>query len=146
LAASIRPGWMPWRADWPLEVDDVRLIPGAAAAAARLATPAMCSCASPTSPPLAKGRVSLAQLCAVHARVTDLLVEEGVVLDASWLCVHHAHEVVPELSKPFTCRKPAPGMLLYAAKALDLDLCSSWMVGDTDADIFAGRTAGAGHC
>ena len=33
-------------------------------------------------------------------------------------------------------------MLLDAARALKLDLNASWMVGDTDADIAAGRAAG----
>lgn len=129
-------------AESPLEVDDVRLIPGAAAAAGRLANAGYVLVCVSNQPAAAKGTVSLAQLCAVHARVTDLLAEEGVMLDASRLCVHHAHGVVPELSKPCACRKPAPGMLLDAAKALDLDLCNSWMVGDTDADILAGRAAG----
>lgn len=50
--------------------------------------------------------------------------------------------VVPGLSGPCACRKPAPGMLLDAAGALGIELGSSWMVGDTDADVAAGRAAG----
>jgi histidinol-phosphate phosphatase family protein len=129
-------------AESPLEVEDVRLIPGAAVAAARLAKAGYVLVCVSNQPAAAKGTVSLAQLCAVHLRVTDLLAEEGVVLDASRLCLHHEQGVVPELSKPCTCRKPAPGMLLGAARALDLDLHNSWMVGDTDVDIVAGRAAG----
>ncbi len=49
---------------------------------------------------------------------------------------------MPELAGPCECRKPAPGMLLDAARALGLDLASSWMVGDTDADVAAGQAAG----
>jgi phosphoglycolate phosphatase-like HAD superfamily hydrolase len=33
-------------------------------------------------------------------------------------------------------------MLLEAAQALDLDLARSWMFGDSDSDIVAGRAAG----
>jgi D-glycero-D-manno-heptose 1,7-bisphosphate phosphatase len=40
------------------------------------------------------------------------------------------------------CRKPKPGMLLEAAAAHGLDLPMSWVVGDTDADLGAGRAAG----
>jgi D-glycero-D-manno-heptose 1,7-bisphosphate phosphatase len=50
--------------------------------------------------------------------------------------------VVAELSGACDCRKPAPGMLLAAALALDIELTGSWMVGDTDADLLAGRAAG----
>jgi D-glycero-D-manno-heptose 1,7-bisphosphate phosphatase len=40
------------------------------------------------------------------------------------------------------CRKPKPGMLLHAAKELDIDLAQSWMVGDRWRDIDCGHAAG----
>jgi D-glycero-D-manno-heptose 1,7-bisphosphate phosphatase len=126
----------------PLRVEDVRLIPGAAAAAACLARTGYALVCVSNQPAAAKGRISVAQLLAVHERVIELLAREGVTLDASRLCPHHTEGVVPELSEPCACRKPAPGMLLDAAAALGLDLGSSWMVGDTDADIAAGSAAG----
>ena len=43
---------------------------------------------------------------------------------------------------PSICRKPEPGMLLAAARDLDLDLVQSWMVGDKAGDIECGRRAG----
>ncbi len=129
-------------AESPLRVEDVRLVPGAAAAARRLARAGHTLVCVSNQPAAAKGEASIAQLLEVHGRVIELLAGEGVTLDASRLCLHHTQGVVPELSKPCTCRKPAPGMLLDAAAALGLDLANSWMVGDTDADIAAGRAAG----
>jgi D-glycero-D-manno-heptose 1,7-bisphosphate phosphatase len=129
-------------AESPLKTEDVRLIPGAAAAAARLARAGYTLVCVSNQPGAAKGRVSVAQLLAVHRRVTVMLAYEGVTLAASRLCLHHAQGVVPELAKACTCRKPAPGMLLEAAGALGVDLRRSWMVGDTDADVLAGRAAG----
>jgi D-glycero-D-manno-heptose 1,7-bisphosphate phosphatase len=126
----------------PLTVEDVRLVPGAAAAAACLARAGYVLVCVSNQPAAAKGRVSVAQLHAVHERVIELLAREGVTLAAWRLCLHHAQGVVPHLAKPCVCRKPAPGMLLDAAAALGLDLASSWMVGDTDADLAAGRAAG----
>lgn len=126
----------------PLRVEEVRLIPGAAAAAARLARLGYLPVCVSNQPAAAKGQASVEQLLAVHRRVTELLAHEGVTLAASRLCFHHADGVVPGLSKPCTCRKPAPGMLVDAAAALGVDLGSSWMVGDTDADISAGKAAG----
>jgi D-glycero-D-manno-heptose 1,7-bisphosphate phosphatase len=126
----------------PLKPEDVRLIPGAAAAAARLAQAGLALVCVSNQPAAAKGRVSVAQLLAVHERVVELLAGEGVHLLDSRLCLHHELGVVPELSGPCACRKPAPGMLLDAATALGLDPHISWMVGDTDGDILAGRAAG----
>jgi histidinol-phosphate phosphatase family protein len=126
----------------PLSVADVRLVPGAAAAAARLARLGFVLVCVSNQPAAAKGIVSVAQLRAVHDRVLELLCEQGVKLAASRLCMHHERGVVPELSGPCDCRKPAPGMLLEAARALAIDLSVSWMVGDTDADIDAGNAAG----
>jgi D-glycero-D-manno-heptose 1,7-bisphosphate phosphatase len=40
------------------------------------------------------------------------------------------------------CRKPLPGMLLQAGRELGIELASSWMVGDRESDIEAGRAAG----
>jgi D-glycero-D-manno-heptose 1,7-bisphosphate phosphatase len=126
----------------PLAVEQVRLEPGAAQAAARLGGEGYLLVCVSNQPAAAKGKVSVARLLAVHARVTDLLAHEGVTLAASRICLHHEHGVVPGLGGPCDCRKPAPGMLLDAAAALGLDLSGSWMVGDTDADITAGRAAG----
>lgn len=126
----------------PLRVEDVSLVPGAAAAAAGLERAGYALVCVSNQPAAAKGRVPIAQLLAVHERVTQLLAREGVTLSASRLCLHHEHGVVPELARTCDCRKPAPGMLLELAGSLGIDLSSSWMVGDTDADIAAGRAAG----
>lgn len=126
----------------PLRVADVRLVPGAAAAAVRLAELGFLLVCVTNQPAAAKGRVSTAQLLAVHNHVVRLLSEHGVSLAASRMCMHHEHGVVPGLSGPCDCRKPAPGMLLDAARTLGIDLGASWMVGDTDGDIAAGEAAG----
>ena len=84
----------------------------------------------------------LAELHAMQARVLELLAAEGASFDDFRICLHHPEGVVPELTGPCDCRKPAPGMLLDAARELDIDLERSWMIGDTDSDVLAGRAAG----
>lgn len=126
----------------PLRAQDVRLIAGAASAAARLAHAGFALICVTNQPAAAKGRASIEQLCAVHAGVLELLVREGVHVDASRLCPHHPDGVVAEFAGPCSCRKPAAGMLLDAATTLGIDLGASWMVGDSDVDIAAGRAAG----
>lgn len=84
---------------------------------------------------VAKGLVTTAELDVIHERMRDALARAGATLDGVYYCPH-------ELQPPCTCRKPRPGMLLEAARAHDIDLTASWMIGDTDKDVEAGRSAG----
>jgi D-glycero-D-manno-heptose 1,7-bisphosphate phosphatase len=93
-------------------------------------------------PAAAKGIVSLAELRAVHERVVELLAEEGIELDEWRYCFHHPRGVVPQLTGRCPCRKPQPGMLEAAAEKHGIDLDRSWMIGDVDTDVLAGRAAG----
>jgi D-glycero-D-manno-heptose 1,7-bisphosphate phosphatase len=126
----------------PLRVEDVRLLPAAVPAMRALASAGYALICVTNQPAAAKGKVSLDELRAMHERVLELLAAEGIRLDASRLCPHHPDGVVDELSGPCSCRKPAPGMLLDAARVLELDVPRSWMLGDTDSDVLAGAAAG----
>ena len=130
------------RPESPLHVDDVRLIPGSAAALRGLTEAGWPLVGVSNQPSAAKGLMPLAELHAVQARVLELLAAEGARFDDFRICLHHPLGVIPELTGECDCRKPAPGMLLAAAADLSLDLGSSWMVGDTDGDVQAGRAAG----
>jgi D-glycero-D-manno-heptose 1,7-bisphosphate phosphatase len=130
------------RPESPLRLADLRLVPGASAALERLTNAGRPLIGVSNQPAAAKGLVSLQELEAVQARVLELLAAEGVRFDAFKVCLHHPDAVVPELMGDCECRKPAPGMLLEAARELDLDPAASWMVGDTDGDVAAGRAAG----
>jgi D-glycero-D-manno-heptose 1,7-bisphosphate phosphatase len=126
----------------PLNVDDVRLIPGAVAALRGLAEAGWRLVGVSNQPSAAKGLIGLGELHAIQARVVELLAAEGARFDDFRLCLHHPDGVVGELTGECECRKPAPGMLLAAADALRIDLTRSWMIGDTDGDVRAGRAAG----
>ncbi len=126
----------------PLDPEQVRLIPGAAAALRRLHDAGYVLAGVSNQPAAAKGVVELARLQGVQERVLDILESEGVVPDAFRLCFHHPEGVVPELAGTCECRKPAPGMLLDIANELGIDLGASWMIGDTDGDLAAGASAG----
>ncbi len=126
----------------PLRFADVVLMAGAAAALRRLASAGLTLVGVSNQPAAAKGRVSIAELMAVQARVIELLAQKGVSFADFRLCLHHPEASVPELRGPCHCRKPAPGMILDAARAIGIDLGRSWTIGDTDADVLAGREAG----
>ncbi len=129
-------------AESPLEPASVRLAAGAPEAVAELERAGFALVCVTNQPAAAKGKTTIDQLCAVHERVLELLHDHGARVDASLLCPHHPAGCVPPLARSCCCRKPRPGMLLHAAAALGLDLRASWMIGDTDADLGAGRSAG----
>ncbi len=72
----------------------------------------------------------------------ELLGMAGITLDAIEYCPHEIGSNHTSYRRACSCRKPNPGMLLRAARRLNLDLESSWMIGDTPADVEAGRRAG----
>ena len=126
----------------PLRVEDVALIPGVAGALRRLADAGWLLVGVSNQPAAAKGTASPEDLAEVQNRVLELLAAEGARLDGFMICPHHPDGVVPELAGRCYCRKPAPGMLIDAARQLDIDLERSWMIGDTDSDVLAGAAAG----
>jgi D-glycero-D-manno-heptose 1,7-bisphosphate phosphatase len=126
----------------PLAPGDVALRAGVAGALKRLRSAGYLLIGISNQPAAAKGTVTLEQLRSVQARVEELLRAEQLEADAFRLCFHHPEGVVTELSLACDCRKPAPGMLLEAAAELEIDLASSWMIGDTDSDVVAGAAAG----
>jgi D-glycero-D-manno-heptose 1,7-bisphosphate phosphatase len=126
----------------PLRPDDVRLRPGVATSLKELAAAGYLVVGVSNQPAAAKGKVTLDQLAAVQARVLELLAAEGAHFDDFQLCFHHPEGTVEALTGSCDCRKPAPGMLLEAAAEHSIDLAGSWMIGDTDTDIEAGRNAG----
>jgi D,D-heptose 1,7-bisphosphate phosphatase len=65
-----------------------------------------------------------------------------IEITASYYCFHHPFAKLEEYKKVCECRKPAPGMLLQAAKEHDIDLTKSWFIGDGVNDIKAGHAAG----
>jgi len=84
---------------------------------------------------IAKGLMSLVELETMHERMTDLLARAGAIIDGTYYCPH-------EMEPSCKCRKPAPGMLLNAARSRGIELSASWMIGDSDTDVEAGRNAG----
>jgi D-glycero-D-manno-heptose 1,7-bisphosphate phosphatase len=127
----------------PYRVSDVRLLEGAAEAVEVLARAGAAIGVVSNQPAAAKGIHTRAQLAAVHAEVERQLSEAGASIAVWRYCFHHPVSTDPELGRACDCRKPAPGLILEAAAELGIgDLASSWVVGDSDVDIEAGRAAG----
>ncbi|SRR6266508_253516 len=77
-----------------------------------------------------------------HDKLTADFAAAGAEIDAWYYCPHHPEAVVEQYRVHCSCRKPAPGMLIDAARDLDLDLASSWVVGDQWRDVKLAHAAG----
>ncbi len=84
---------------------------------------------------IARGIMDEAQLCNVHDYMKLRFSERDVCLDGLYYCPHDRDEGCE-------CRKPRPGMILNAARDLNIDLDKSFLIGDSDSDIAAARNAG----
>ena len=97
-------------------------------------------------PIIAKGFCTFEDMEAIHKKMRDLLAEQGARIDAVYVCPHHPEKgfenEVTALKIDCDCRKPRPGLLLKAAQDYKIDLSESWMIGDNESDIEAGRNAG----
>jgi len=69
-------------------------------------------------------------------------LREGIALDAVYHCPYHPEHGVGAFKRESEDRKPAPGMLLRAARDLSLNLSRSILVGDRCSDIAAANAAG----
>ena len=126
----------------PLSAKDVRLLPGAAAAARRLADHGYALVVISNQGGAAKGKASLRDLWLAHERFVELLGGAGTRLDGWYYSYSHPHGSVTPFSGSSLDRKPSPYNVLVAAAQLDLDLSRSWMIGDRLTDMQCGRAAG----
>ncbi len=75
----------------------------------------------------------------------SVLAAEGARIDAVYFCPHHPTDAIGAYQRTCDCRKPAPGMILQAAKEHNLDLERSILIGDSARDIEAANAAGVGE-
>ena len=128
------------------DIDDFELEEGAAQAVKLINGSGSLAIVATNQPVIARGEVTFGELAEIHNKMETLLGREGAYLDGIYFCPHHPHKgyegEIPELKIDCDCRKPKAGMLLKAAEELNIDLSRSWMVGDGENDILAGKAAG----
>lgn len=118
----------------PQSVDEFRLFPAVPEACARLAAAGYVLVVATNQPDVGRGTQTQAAVEAMHARLRALVPS---IARIEVCCAAGQGETPPNPR-----RKPAPGMLLDAARDLGLDLARSWMVGDRWRDIDCGKRAG----
>ena len=115
--------------------EEFQILPGAVEAIARLNRAGFSVVVVTNQRCIAKGLLTTAELEVLNQRIAAFLAHGGARIDAIYYCPH-------ETEPACRCRKPAPGMLLDAAGERQIDLRESWMIGDSDTDVEAGKNAG----
>ncbi len=82
-----------------------------------------------------RGMVTLEEVQDINARMLKELEKQGAHIDQVYFCPHHPDDGCD-------CRKPRTGLFKQAAKEHDIDLASSWFIGDSGTDIQAGKESG----
>jgi len=95
---------------------------------------------------IARGGCTEDELVRIHNAMEIMLGAAGAFLDAIYYCPHHpdfgfAGEV-RELKRSCECRKPEIGLVRRAVADLNIDLSTSWFVGDSPVDMLCAARAG----
>lgn len=115
--------------------EDFQILPGAIEGIAQLNRAGFRVIVVTNQRCIAKGLMTTLELELMHERMLEFLAQAGATINAIYYCPH-------ELEPVCCCRKPAPGMLLEAAREHGIELRASWMIGDSESDIQAGKNAG----
>ena len=125
--------------------DQLRLLPFAVEGMLALKEAGFLLAVATNQPAPAKGQFSAAAVARTNDALVAMLAERGVPVASVEVCMHHP-EGGPggdaSLVRACDCRKPKPGMILSLLDKVGADRAASWMIGDSEGDIAAGKAAG----
>lgn len=128
-----RDGTLMEEVDYCRDPAKVRILPGVVEGLARLKAAGYALVIVTNQSGIGRGRITPAEYEAVHARLIDLIGPD--LIDATYFCADHPDTATDR-------RKPGAGMVLEAARDLELDLKHSWLIGDKRSDIECALNAG----
>lgn len=93
-------------------------------------------------PGVAKKQFPLSELDKMNAKIRKELMKHETSFDGEYYCLHHPNALIEKYMVECDCRKPKPGLIIRASEENDIDLGSSYFVGDALVDVKAGKRAG----
>lgn len=97
-------------------------------------------------PVIARGECSFNELQTIHDKLETELGKCGAFIDAIYFCPHHPDKgfkgELPAYKVVCNCRKPQSGLFKQACEDLNIDISLSYMIGDSNIDIEAGKASG----
>ncbi len=128
------------------DINEFELIDGASKAIKMINQSGYLAIVVTNQPVIARGEVSWEELHEINKKMETLLGKDGAYIDGVYICPHHPDKGFegerPEYKFDCDCRKPKPGLLLQAAADFNIDLSQSYMIGDSERDVEAGKAAG----
>lgn len=124
--------------DSPANPDEFVMLTGVSDAVKRINKMGFLTVVISNQPGVAKGKMTASLLQATMAKMESQLTAEDAALDAIYYCMHHPQAKLEAYRVKCQCRKPRPGLLLRAASELNIDLQTSYFIGDGITDVVAG--------
>jgi D-glycero-D-manno-heptose 1,7-bisphosphate phosphatase len=124
------------------DLDRLRLITGAGAAIRRINEAGFKVVLVTNQSGVARGYFPESLVHEAHARLDEMLQEEGARIDAVYFCPHHPKAGNTHYTRECDCRKPKTGLIDRAVMDLDIDISHSYLVGDKWSDIELAQRAG----
>ena len=124
------------------KVEQLAVIPGAAQAIRKLNQKGFLVIIISNQAGIAHGYFKEENTAIFNRALARELKKDNAVIDKIYICPHHPEAEVMKYRVKCDCRKPEPGLLIKAEKELNIDLKTSFMVGDKKSDIEAGKRAG----
>lgn len=126
-------------------IDDFELLPGVSEAIKKIHEHGYLAIIISNQPVIARGELSVAELEDIHNKMETLLGNDGAYLDKIYYCPHHPDKgfegEIQILKVECDCRKPKPGLVYKARDDFNIDLGSSWFIGDSKNDVLCGNNA-----
>lgn len=91
---------------------------------------------------VAKGYLSEDDVRSVHEHIDRTFLEYGIRFSEYAYCPHNPVGDIEPYNVVCTCRKPKPGLFRKIIDSYDVDVSRSWMIGDTERDMKAGKSCG----
>lgn len=123
------------RNDYVKSWQEFKFIPGAKKAIKRINETDWMLILITNQSPIGRGIFTKETLDNIHFKMLNELSAAGAHIDAIYFCPHKPDDGCD-------CRKPKPGLILRAADDYNIDLSESWMIGDSESDLKAGKAAG----
>ncbi|TAK24646.1 MAG: HAD family hydrolase [Chloroflexota bacterium] len=127
--------------DSPMGPEEFELLPGAVQALRAFNDLGFSVIVVSNQPVVAKGKTTIERVEATTRKLLEAASSYGARIDDVFYCLHHPQSILPELRLACVCRKPRAGLLRQAAAKHEIDLASSYMVGDSLTDVQAGHAA-----
>ena len=127
---------------YPHRIDTFQFIPGAPEAIRTFNQVGLRVVVVSNQSGVARGMFTVKTVSQFNQHIADSLARHNARIDAFYFCPYHPDAVVEHYRADSPDRKPHPGMILRAAREMNLDLTRSFLIGDRETDIQAATAAG----